>query len=331
MVTPVVLSGGRGTRLWPLSTSHSPKQLHRLVGSEPMLLETLARLDGLETATPMVVCGADHADELRRMLVGHEVEVIVEPIGRSTAPALAVAALLADPSEVLLVLSADHLIADVSAMHTAVAEAVELALAGQVVAFGIKPDRPATSFGWIRPGAPLGTGSASRIDAFTEKPDPATAARHLADGLLWNGGMFCVRADTYLAELGRSRPDVLAAVRASVDAHGGIDPVRYDRVPSVSIDVAVMEATLRGAVLPLDAGWSDIGSWDALWEALPKDADGNVVDGPVVVRDTTGSLVRSTTRQVTVIGMTDVIVVETPEGVLVVPRSEAEKVRPPRK
>ncbi len=331
MVTPVVLSGGRGTRLWPLSTSHSPKQLHRLVGAEPMLLETLKRLEGLETARPVVVCGADHADELRSLLAGRDVDVIVEPIGRSTAPALAVAALLADPDEVLLVLSADHLIGDQSALHAAVAEGVELAMAGQVVAFGIKPDRPATGFGWIRPGASLGTGTARRIDAFTEKPDPATAARHLADGLFWNGGMFCVRADGYLAELGRSRPDVLAAVRAALGVDGTIDPTRYARVPAVSIDVAVMERTTRGAMVPLDAGWSDIGSWDALWEALPKDADGNVVDGEVVVRDTTGSLVRATDRVVTVIGMTDVVVVETPEGVLVVPRREAEKVRPPRR
>lgn len=330
MVTPVVLSGGRGTRLWPLSTAHRPKQLHRLVGSEPMLIETLNRLEDLETAPPVVVCGAAHADELRRTLASREVEVIVEPVGRSTAPALAAAALLAEPSDVLLVLSADHLIADVAAMHEAVDHAVELALAGQVVAFGVKPDRPATSFGWIRPGAPLGVGSASRIDAFTEKPDAATAARHLADGLLWNGGMFCVRADTYLVELGRARPDVLAAVRAAVGSDGLIDPEQYARVPAVSIDVAVMERTVRGAVVPLDAGWSDIGSWDALWEALPKDADGNVVDGPVVVRDTTGSLVRATARQVTVIGMADVVVVETPEGVLVVPRHSAEKVQPPR-
>ena len=323
---PVVLSGGSGKRLWPLSSSRHPKQLQALVDERPMLVATLDRLHGIDSGAPIVVCGADHAVAVRELLEGRDALVVAEPMGRSTAPALAVAAMLAEPDDVLLVLPADHVVANPAALVESIAEGVALASAGHVVAFGVVADRPATGYGWIRPGAPVGGGAGRRVDAFTEKPDAAAAARHLADGLLWNAGMFCVSASVYLDELGRHRPDVLEATRVSL-REGGLDAEAFALVPAVSVDVAVMEPTDRAVVVLLDAGWSDVGSWDSLWDVLPKDAHGNAVDGMVVTRGTTGSLVWAASRTVVVVGMDDVVVVETPEAVLVVPRSMAESVK----
>lgn len=321
---PVVLSGGSGTRLWPLSTPARPKQLHALVGDRPMLVETVRRLDGLGADSPVIVCGEAHADALRAVLHGDEAQVVAEPIGRNTAPAIAVVALTADPDDVLLVLPADHLVADVDAFAAAMRSAVDLARSGHLVTFGIVATHPATGYGWIEPGDPVD--GARAVASFREKPDAATAAEYLAAGWLWNSGMFCFRVGTFLDELGAHRPDVLVATRKAL-GEGGIDPAAYEAVPSVSVDHAVMEPTDRAVVLPLDAGWSDIGSWASLWEVLDKDADGNAVVGEALLVDTRDSLVYTDGRPVAVFGQSGVAVVAGDDGVVVVPLDESQQVR----
>lgn len=314
-VVPVVLSGGSGTRLWPLSTPERPKQLHALVGEEPMLVETLRRVDHL--GRPTVVCGAAHADAVAAALEGIDADVVVEPAARNTAPAIAVAALGSDPDDVLVVLPADHAIDDVGAFRDAVARAIGLAGDGWLVTFGIVATKPATGYGWIEPGESVGP--ARRVASFREKPDARTAATYVDAGWMWNSGMFCFTAGRYLEELATHRPDVVAAVST--------DMAEYDRVPSVSVDYAVMEPTDRAVVVPLDAGWSDVGSWASLWEVLPKDGDGNAVIGEAVLTDTTDSLVVSEVGPIAVIGQSGVAVVAGASGTLVVPLSRSEETK----
>jgi mannose-1-phosphate guanylyltransferase/mannose-6-phosphate isomerase len=316
-VVPVVLSGGSGTRLWPLSTPERPKQLHALVGDQPMLVETIRRLDGLDVGPPIVVCGAAHADGVREVLEGIDATIVVEPVGRNTAPAIAVAARMSDPDDVLVVLPADHVIRDGEAFRSAMGTAVELASSGHLVTFGVVATKPATGYGWIEPGAEVD--GATRVASFREKPDAGTAEEYLAAGWLWNSGMFCFTAGAYLEELELHRPDVAAAV--SVDLAG------YAEVPSESIDYAVMEPTDRAVVVPLDAGWSDVGSWASLWEALDKDEAGNAVVGKAFVEGTTGSLVVSEGQPIAVIGQRDVAVVAGAHGVAVIPLAASERVR----
>lgn len=317
-VVPVVLSGGSGTRLWPLSTPERPKQLHALVGDEPMLVETIRRLDGLDVGPPIVVCGAAHADGVREVLEGFDATIVVEPVGRNTAPAIAVAAHLVDPDDVLVVLPADHVIADAAAFRSAVGAATAIAGAGgHLVTFGIVATRPATGYGWIEPGDAVD--GARHVASFREKPTAAIAEEYLANGWLWNSGMFCFTAGRFLEELARHRPDVASAV--SVDLSG------YEDVPSVSVDYAVMEPTDRAVVVPLDAGWSDVGSWSSLWEALPKDEHGNAVVGHAVLEDTTGSLVVSEGPPVAVIGQHDAAVIAGPHGVAVIPLAGSDRIK----
>ena len=340
MLVPVILSGGAGTRLWPLSRELYPKQLLRLVAERTMLQETVARTEGLPgLARPIVVCNENHrfmvAEQLRELGTAPQA-IVLEPQGRNTAPAAAIAALLvsggADADPVLLVLPADHVITDVPAFQAAVAVGRVAAESGSLVTFGVVPDRAETGYGYIRRGA--GPGPAFSVAKFVEKPDSATARGYVESGeYYWNSGMFMFRASAYLAELGRYTPAMLAACRAALAAAGrDLDFLRlpaqeFASCPSDSIDYAVMEKTDRAVVVPLAAGWSDVGSWAALADALPRDAEGNVTAGDVLTEDSSGCYLHSTSRLVAAVGLRDHVVVETKDAVLVAPRDRVQDVK----
>jgi mannose-1-phosphate guanylyltransferase/mannose-6-phosphate isomerase len=340
VLQPVLLSGGSGTRLWPLSREAYPKQFLPLAGEETMLQATWSRVAPLAQARPIVVAGEEHrflvAEQLRQL--GAPVPAIVlEPAGRNTAPAIAAAALQAlqdaaggDP--LLLVLPSDHLVRDVDAFRRAVLAATPAAEAGALVTFGIVPTAPETGFGYIQADA-AGTGDVRKVLRFVEKPDTATAHRYLADGgYYWNSGMFLFRASRYLAELERFRPDILAGVRAAFGAarHDG-DFVRLDRdafaaTPAESIDYAVMERTDAAMVLPVDIGWNDVGSWSALWDVAERDADGNARHGDVIAVDSRNSYAYAR-RLVALVGVDDIVVVETDDAVLVARKDKVQQVK----
>ena len=335
MLTPVILSGGSGTRLWPLSRELYPKQLLKLVGTHTMLQDTARRLDGLDAGPPIVVCNEEHrflvAEQLRQLGTPARA-IILEPVGRNTAPAIALAALQAAPDDLLLILPADHVIRDTAAFRAAVTRALPAATAGRLVTFGVVPNAPETGYGYIRRGAP--DGEAFRIAQFVEKPDAARAAQFVASGeYTWNSGMFLFRADRYLAELERLAPDIAAATRAAVAAaKPDLDFVRVDKAAfeacrSDSIDYAVMEKTGDAVVVPLDAGWSDVGSWDALHGASAADARGNVTQGDVVAEDSDGCFLFAESRLVATVGLRDHVVVETKDAVLVAPRDRVQDVK----
>jgi len=340
VLVPVILSGGAGTRLWPLSRELYPKQLLRLVAERTMLQETVARTEGLPgLAPPIVVCNENHrfmvAEQLRELGTAPQA-IVLEPQGRNTAPAAAIAALLvsggADADPVLLVLPADHVITDVPAFQAAVAVGRVAAESGSLVTFGVVPDRAETGYGYIRRGA--GPGPAFSVGEFVEKPDSATARGYVESGeYYWNSGMFMFRASAYLAELGRYAPAMLAACRAALAAAGrDLDFLRlpaqeFASCPSDSIDYAVMERTDRAVVVPLAAGWSDVGSWAALADALPRDAEGNVTAGDVLTEDSSGCYLHSTSRLVAAVGLRDHVVVETKDAVLVAPRDRVQDVK----
>jgi mannose-1-phosphate guanylyltransferase/mannose-6-phosphate isomerase len=341
MLTPVILSGGAGTRLWPLSRELYPKQLLALVGESTMLQSTVSRLEGLQVASPIVVCNEEH-----RFLVAEQLRssgkvaaaIILEPVGRNTAPAIALAALqaLRDSDPLLLVLPADHIIGDVAAFQAAVVVARSAAEAGQLVTFGVVPDSPETGYGYIRRGAPL-AGAASgthRIAAFVEKPDADRAAEFMASGeYYWNSGMFMFRASRYMEELRRFAPDIAASCERAMAAptrdldFTRVNVAEFSGCRSDSIDYAVMERTDCAAVVPLSAGWSDVGSWAALHAASPLDADGNVCRGDVVLQDCSGSYVHAASRLVAAIGLANHVVVETKDAVLVAPLNQAQHLK----
>jgi mannose-1-phosphate guanylyltransferase/mannose-6-phosphate isomerase len=341
-IYPVVLCGGAGSRLWPMSRQLLPKQFLPLLSDKTMLQETVARLRGLPGAqAPVVVSNNDHrflvAEQLRAIGVEPRAQIL-EPVGRNTAPAVAVAALgLARdvPDAVMLVLPADHLIRDVAAFHAAVLAAAAVARTGALATFGIRPDHPATGYGYIERGAPInGHEGAFRVARFVEKPDAATARGFLERGTYaWNSGMFVLGARRYLEELGRHAPAMLDACRKAWEAAAtDLDFVRLDAAtfgacPADSIDYAVMEKTDSAAVIPADIGWSDVGSWTTLWEVGEKDPDGNVLRGDVHVRSSANCYVRAEKRLVSVLGLRDAVVVETDDAVLVASKEEAQKVK----
>jgi mannose-1-phosphate guanylyltransferase/mannose-6-phosphate isomerase len=337
MLTPVILSGGSGTRLWPLSRELYPKQLLPLVGDRTMLQETVLRLEGLEAAPPIVVCNEAHrflvAEQLRQLAITPQA-ILLEPVGRNTAPAIALAALQARPDALLLVLPADHVIRDVTAFQAAVTAAVPAAKAGKLVTFGVVPTMPETGYGYIRACPDNGEGAVRAIDRFIEKPDLATATRFLSEGgYFWNSGMFLFRADRCLVELERHAPDIAAAARAAMSAaRPDLDFVRVDRAAfdacrSDSIDYAVMERTQDAVVVPLDAGWNDVGSWSALHAAQACDKDGNVARGDVIAEDSSGCYFYAESRLVSAVGLKDHVVVETKDAVLVAPKDRVQDVK----
>lgn len=348
-IQSVILSGGSGTRLWPASREQYPKQLLALTGTDTLLQATARRLDGFAGAVlsdTLVVSNEEYrfviAEQLRQM--GKRGRIVLEPAGRNTAPALTLAALLAsaegaDP--VLLVMPADHVIPNLAAFQGAIAEGAAQAEAGAFVTFGIVPDRAETGYGYIRSGAALEDGKSARsLDAFVEKPDAATAAEYVASGrYLWNSGIFMMKASRWLAAIERFNPTMAEACRkAMAQATTDADFVRADKAaflacPSDSIDYAVMEKLPtasdlgRGVVVPLSAGWSDVGAWDALWEVCDKDAAGNVGRGDVMFESTEGTMVMAESRLVAAIGLKDMVVVETPDAVMVAHKSNTQDVK----
>jgi len=340
-ILPVILSGGSGTRLWPLSRRTRPKQFAPLVGERTMVQDTALRLQGMEgVARPIVVCNEDHRDLVDRQLgdVGMPPSLVVmEPVGRNTAPAAAVAAMAAmrDGSDpVLLVLPADHVIRDIAAFREAVVAGADLAARDYLVTFGIVPDRPHTGYGYVQRGDPLPGGAAFTVHRFVEKPDEATAAAYVADGEhSWNSGMFMFTASAYLAELSKHAPAMVEGSRAALQGASGeygallLDEGAFSATPADSIDYAVMERTDRAVVIALDAGWSDVGAWPALWEIAERDEQGNALLGDVYVEGVTGSYVRTGGRVVAVVGLDDVVVVETRDAVLVAARDRAQDVK----
>ncbi|MDB5774680.1 MAG: epsQ [Herbaspirillum sp.] len=341
-IYPVVLSGGSGTRLWPLSRAALPKQLLALVSEQTMLQDTVQRVDGWpEMAAPTFVCGNDHrfmiAEQLREIGV-KPLAIVLEPQGRNTAPAVAAAAqvlLGRDPDAVMLILPADHVITDVAAFHAAVSRAATAVEAGALATFGITPSAPETGYGYIRRGrAQEGAEGCYKVDSFVEKPDLETARKFAADDAYsWNSGMFLFKARDYLDELQIFRPAMAAAVRSAVDkAYSDLDFCRLDETafaesPSESIDYAVMENTRKAVVVPADIGWSDVGSWHALWEVLDGDANGNVVRGDVYLDGVSNTLVRAESRVVAVLGVQDLIIVETDDAILVTHKDKVQDVK----
>jgi mannose-1-phosphate guanylyltransferase/mannose-6-phosphate isomerase len=340
MLIPLILSGGSGTRLWPVSRKNLPKQFLALAGQGTLFQQAIARTRQLpRVAAPIVVASDDHrflaADQLLESGID-DATIVLEPLARNTAPAIALGALQAidrDADAVLLVLPADHLIGDTAAFAAAVEKALPLAEQGWLVTFGIRPDRPEIGFGYIRHGEVVGDGY--HVDQFVEKPDLATAKSYVADGGYdWNSGMFLFKASRYLEELAAHAPAMLAAVReAHAKASVDLDFVRIDRdafarVPDDSIDYAVMEKTRRAAVIPVSCAWSDIGSWSALWQTSVHDAQGNAHDGDTLAIDTRNSLLRSHDRHLlATVGVDDLIVVTTPDATLVAHRDAAQDVK----
>jgi mannose-1-phosphate guanylyltransferase / mannose-6-phosphate isomerase len=341
MLCPVILSGGSGTRLWPLSRQNQPKQFLALIGEHSLFQETALRVSRLPgTREPITVCSEGH-----RFMVGEQLQnvgldsagILLEPVARNTAPAIALAALHAlslDAEATLLVLPADHLIDDEDAFRTAIDTARTLADDGWLVTFGIRPDYPETGYGYILSGDVLIDGG-HRVARFVEKPDRATAERYVAEGTYaWNSGMFLFKAQRYLDELALFAPAMLDAVRAAhSSASKDLDFIRIDRdafaaSPNDSIDYAVMEKTDRAAVVPVSCGWSDIGSWSALWSVAQRDADGNRHEGDVISVDTRGSLVRASDRRmIATLGVEDLVIIDTPDATLVARKDRVQDVK----
>ena len=341
MLHPGVLSGGSGTRLWPLSRQNQPKQFLSLIGERSLFQETILRADALPGARPPVtVCSEDH-----RFMVGEQLQaigvasggILLEPVARNTAPAIALAALhvlARDPDATVLVLPADHLIEDEVAFRDAVATALRLGDGQWLVAFGIRPDYAETGYGYILRGDALDEGGYT-IGRFVEKPDLATAERYLAEGTYaWNSGMFLFKAQRYLDELAQFAPPILAAARAAYAAASwDLDFIRVDSdafaaSPGESIDYAVMEKTGRAAVVPVSCGWSDIGSWASLWSVAQRDDDGNCHEGDVISIDTRGSLVRASDRRmIATIGVEDLVIIDTADATLVARKDRVQDVK----
>lgn len=340
MIIPIILAGGIGSRLWPVSRALLPKQFIQFPQQPGSLFQnTITRLQGLDDlAMPLVVCNDDHrflaAEQLRQLGI-RDATVVLEPFGRNTAPAVALAALSLEarhPQALLLVLPSDHLIQRAEALRHAVSAGIPLANDGALVTFGIVPGAPETGYGYVKRGQPLGAGFA--VDQFVEKPDLETARAYLASGdYLWNSGMFLFRVDRYLAELERCRPDILAACRAAhaaMIADGAFTRVPaavFEACPADSIDYAVMEHTPAAAVIPLDAGWNDLGAWSAFTDLGEKDADNNVVNGDVLLTDVRNSYVQAGSRLVTAVGVRDTVIVETSDAVLVAARDKVQNVK----
>lgn len=337
-VHPVIMAGGTGSRLWPLSRELHPKQFLPLADDQSMLQATLGRLDGITEAQPILICNEEHrflaAEQVRQS--GKRPSILLEPEGRNTAPAIALAALHAlerEEDPVLLILAADHLIQNVDAFHQAIEDALPLAQEGKLVTFGIVPTHAETGYGYIQKGNALGA-RGFEVTCFIEKPDLATAESYLvSEDFFWNSGMFLFRASRYIEELERYAPEILSSCRLAMDegVHD-LDFLRVDKkafaaCPENSIDYAVMEKTESAAMVSLDAGWSDIGSWSALWDVSNKDANDNVLHGDVLAEATTHTLVQAEHRLVATLGVDNLVVVETKDAVLVAHKDKVQDVK----
>lgn len=339
MLLPIVIAGGSGSRLWPLSRSLYPKQFIRLASDKTMLQETIARLDEIAHQAPVIICNEEHrfivAEQLRQKSSKHS-GIILEPVGRNTAPAIALAALHAikngdDP--MLLVLAADHVIENKQAFSVSVLKAVLYAEQGKLVTFGIVPTSPETGYGYIHQGEPVGDG-AYRVAQFVEKPNLPTAESYLAQGgYYWNSGMFLFKASRFLSELAQYRPDILSACEKSINnAKNDLDFIRvcekaFVACPDDSIDYAVMEKTKDALVVPMDAGWSDVGSFSALWDVSNKDDSGNVTVGDVVIDQTSNSYIYAQNKLVATVGVDNLVVIETKDAVLVAQKDKVQDVK----
>jgi mannose-1-phosphate guanylyltransferase / mannose-6-phosphate isomerase len=335
---PVILSGGSGTRLWPLSRAQYPKQFLPLVSGHTMIQETLLRMNGVaDLQPPIAVCNEDHRFMMAEQLweIGSKpAAIILEPVGKNTAPAVAMAALCAaSEDDILLILPADHVISNTAAFHSAIAQAEQLAQQDLLVTFGIVATEPETGYGYIKADK-IQLADGFKVAAFVEKPDQATAQRYIeTGGYFWNSGMFAFKAGCFLRELEKFNPQMLKVCReALAAAKVDLDFTRLDKdifltCPSDSIDYAVMEKTNKAAVIPLDAGWNDVGSWSALWDVTGKDAVGNAIKGDVLTIDTSNSYIHSSSKLVAVIGVQDLVVVETDDAVMVAAKDRVQDVK----
>ncbi|HEY2886180.1 MAG TPA: mannose-1-phosphate guanylyltransferase/mannose-6-phosphate isomerase [Rhizomicrobium sp.] len=340
-VHPVVLSGGSGTRLWPMSRAAMPKQLLALHGTNTMIQNTVLRANVPGAAPPILLCSDSH-----RFLVAEQMQaigvtpsaIVLEPVGRNTAPAATVAALLVaerDPKAIVLLLPSDHVVIDEAAFRAAVTNAAAAAKQGFIVTFGIAPNSPEVGFGYIQRGAKLlGAEGVHAVKRFAEKPDSATAEKYIAAGdYVWNSGMFVFCADTLLVEMARQEPGIVDACRAALAAaKRDLDFIRLDgdafeKAKSISLDYAVMEKTEKAAVVPCDIGWSDVGAWSSLWSLQKHDSDGNALQGDVLIHDSQGNFVRSEKAVTALVGVRDLVVVVTEDAVLVAERNRAQDVK----
>ncbi|MEZ8990156.1 mannose-1-phosphate guanylyltransferase/mannose-6-phosphate isomerase [Vibrio breoganii] len=339
MLLPVIMAGGSGSRLWPLSRTHYPKQFISLTSDDTMLQETIKRLDGIEHKSPFLICNEEHrfvvAEQLRNNSIAHS-GIVLEPVGRNTAPAIALAALQAvsdgdDP--LLLVLAADHVIKNEVKFADAVEQAKMHAIDGKLVTFGIVPTGPETGYGYIKQGNSVGS-TGYDVERFVEKPNLETAIEYVAsEEYLWNSGMFLFKASRYLEELEAHRPDILEACKKSIaGCTADLDFIRLDEAafkacPDDSVDYAVMEKTKDAVVVPLDAQWSDVGSFSSLWEVADKDQNGNVAHGDVITVGTHNSFIYSQSKLVSTVGVDDLVVVETKDAVLVAHKDKVQDVK----
>ncbi|MEZ9836937.1 mannose-1-phosphate guanylyltransferase/mannose-6-phosphate isomerase [Vibrio sp. 10N.261.52.C11] len=340
MLLPVIMAGGSGSRLWPLSRTLYPKQFLSLTSSSTMLQETINRLDGIEHDAPFLICNEEHrfivAEQLRQQNLKHS-GIVLEPVGRNTAPAIALAALHGinnDQDPLLLVLAADHVIQNHSAFIESIQQAVPEAESGKLVTFGIVPTAPETGYGYIKKDTEVEGGHAYNVAHFVEKPNLETAHAYLESGdYLWNSGMFLFKASRYLEELKLHRPDIFTACqKAMVGARGDLDFIRLDEesfaaCPDDSVDYAVMEKTKDAVVVPMDANWSDVGSFGALWEVNDKDDDGNATRGDVLTEQTSNSFIYSQNKLVSTVGVDNLVIIETKDAVLVADKDKVQDVK----
>ncbi len=343
MIIPVILAGGSGTRLWPLSRKHYPKQLLGLVDEKTMLQNTVERLSIDNVQSPLVICNENHrfmvAEQLLAMGASGS-QIVLEPVGRNTAPALTVAALKAlDKSSeaVIMVLPADHHIENVSALHDAINAGYKLAQENYMITFGIVPDSPETGYGYIKKGDPVkgaNDSGAVGIAEFVEKPDLATAQKYISTGeYCWNSGMFMFKASGVLKELEKYTPEIVVSCKEALEKgcedldFFRLDEGAFESCPEDSIDYAVMEKTDRGAMIPLSAGWNDLGSWDALWQTGLKDENGNVLRGDILTHDVRDSFLHAESRMIAAVGLENHVVVETSDAVLIAPRNRVQEVK----
>lgn len=340
VILPVILAGGSGSRLWPMSRTHYPKQFLSLISDATMLQETILRLQGIEHQPVSLICNEEHrflvAEQLRSLQLQHS-GIILEPFGRNTAPAVALAALRALENEqdpILLVLAADHLIKQGCVFKETLIQALPLAESGKLVTFGIVPTKPETGYGYIHRGMQFESSVGYKVDAFIEKPSLAVAEQYLAQGdYYWNSGMFIFKASRYLEELSQFRPDILAAVKMAYSgASADLDFIRIDEraftgCPDESIDYAVMEKTSDAVVVPMDAGWSDVGAWSSLWEVSDKDQHDNVIRGDVLTENSQRCYINSPERLVAAVGVEDLVIVDTKDALLVAHRDKVQEVK----